>query len=138
MESVLTKELATSRSNPVLSEKVHSWIIIGETAEGKTFRPSTWAERLCELLIVFHDNGSFHYHHDLRPVNFNGHHAIRVDHALKSDKPLVWEQVMSFARMYDLQMVEYVSPWHEFLRNVLPDTKQHWDEITNADALEEF
>lgn len=120
------------QSNP----HVRSWIILGVTKANKTFRPSNWAERLCELAITFDGKGTFSYSKDLHPIHFKGTPAVRVGSALLSDKPEVWQQIAFFVSLHELQAVRYISPFDAFMNTVLHHSKLHlFDEVANDSAV---
>ena len=120
------------QSNP----HVRSWIILGVTKDNRTFRPSNWAERLCELAITFDGKGLFSYSKDLHPIHFKGAPAVRVSGAFMADKPEVWRQIAFFVSLHELQLVQYISPFDAFMNTVLHHSRQHlFDEVANDSAV---
>ena len=89
---------------------VSNWIVMGIDHNEITFRPSDWAARICELACNVQDNGIVQYSHDLRPIRYNGQTAVYVDYDLKTDQIKIWEQVMSFAKLHQLKVIEYADP----------------------------
>ncbi len=88
------------------------FFILGVTAQGKTFRPSDWAERLCGVMSCFRPEGSggphahLQYSPYVRPSMLNGVRAVVVNADLREIEPLAYHFVMDFARDNDLQVVE--------------------------------
>jgi hypothetical protein len=87
--------------------------IQGLTKDGKTFRPSDWAERLAGAMSSFRPGGasmgrSAHigYSPYCVPNNINGVKCVVVNEALRELEPMAWEFVMSFARDNGLQVAE--------------------------------
>jgi Protein of unknown function (DUF3579) len=98
---------------------VKNWIILGIDLNEKTFRPSDWAARICELASNIRNSGMVQYSDDLRPIRYNGQTAVYVDIDLKLDRTKIWEQVMSFANLHQLKVIEYADPvtaFHSILK----------------------
>jgi hypothetical protein len=93
---------------------VTNWIIVG-TNNDKPFRPSDWAGRICELACFVQPSGIVQYSEELRPIKYNGGSAVFVDADLKSFRAEVWEQVMGFAQLFQLKVVEHADPIAAFL-----------------------
>lgn len=89
---------------------VNNWIILGLDHDEKIFRPSDWAARICELACNVQNRGSVQYSDDLRPIRYNGQTAVYVDSDLRQDRTTIWEQVMSFAKLHQLKVIEYADP----------------------------
>lgn len=89
---------------------VNNWIVLGIDQDEKIFRPSDWAARICELACNVQHRGSVRYSEDLRPIRYNGQTAVYVDSDLKQDHTRIWEQVMSFAKLHQLKVIEYADP----------------------------
>jgi hypothetical protein len=89
---------------------VKNWIILGVDQDEKRFRPSDWASRICELACILQTNRMVQYSEDLRPIRYNGQTAVYVDIDLKMDRTRIWEQVMSFANLHQLKVIEYADP----------------------------
>jgi hypothetical protein len=115
---------------------VRSWIIIGKTKDNKVFRPSNWAERLCELAATFDSRGLFGYSKSLHPIHFKEVSAVRVNGALMSEEPVLWEQIVFFVSLHELQFVQYISPFDAFMNTVLHHSRQHlFDEVANDSSI---
>ena len=87
--------------------------IQGITKEGRTFRPSDWAERLAGAMSSFRPGGVVHgraahigYSPYCVPRVINGVKYVIVNEALRALEPMAWDFVMSFARDNDLQVTE--------------------------------
>lgn len=79
-------------------------VIEGVTAQGKTFRPSDWAERMSGSLASF-KNSRIHYSPLLRPsVNSDGYQCVLLDPKLKESSPLLYESILNFAKTNNLKI----------------------------------
>jgi hypothetical protein len=88
----------------------------GITRNGKTFRPSDWAERLAGALSCFRPGGvksgpgsHIGYSPYCVPTVVNGVKCVIVNEALRGIEPMAWDFVMNFARDNDLQVAEVCS-----------------------------
>jgi hypothetical protein len=95
---------------------VTNWIISGSNTDQKPFRPSDWAGRICELGCFVQTSGIVKYSEELRPIKFNGNPAVFIDADLKTFHEEVWEQVMGFARLHQLRVIEHTDPVTAFLK----------------------
>ena len=88
------------------------FFIQGITSEGKQFRPSDWAERLCGVMSCFRPEGSggrnahLQYSPYVRPTILGGVKSVVVNEELRNIEPLAYHFVMDFARDNDLQVVD--------------------------------
>jgi hypothetical protein len=89
------------------------YIIRGVTRDGKTFRPSDWAERLAGAMSCFRPEGvrggigSFiGYSPYCVPEIVDGVKCVLVDEAVREVELLAWDFVMNFARDNELQVME--------------------------------
>jgi hypothetical protein len=85
--------------------------IQGITRDGRTFRPSDWAERLAGVMCSFRPGGAqpgshLSYSPYCVPTVQSGVKCVIVDEALRDIEPMAWDFVMNFARDNDLQMGE--------------------------------
>jgi hypothetical protein len=87
--------------------------IQGLTKEGRTFRPSDWAERLAGAMSCFRPGGArggigayIGYSPYCVPRVINGVKCVIVNEKLKDIELMAWEFVMNFARDNDLQVIE--------------------------------
>lgn len=87
--------------------------IQGLTKDGRTFRPSDWAERLAGAMSCFRPGrthggpGAFiGYSPYCVPRVINGVKCVIVNEALREIEPMAWDFVMNFARDNELQVAE--------------------------------
>ena len=88
--------------------------IQGVTSDGRTFRPSDWAERLAGAMSSFRPGGSAQvgrsgpigYSPYCVPTLINGVKCVVVNEALREIEPMAWDFVMHFARDNDLQVAD--------------------------------
>lgn len=86
------------------------FVIIGQTLDGRTFRPSDWAERLAGVMAGFRPSrpsagrapvGSqrqLGYSPYVQPGNYNGFKAVFIDRRLHALEPMAHHFVINFAR----------------------------------------
>ena len=88
------------------------FFILGLTSDGKQFRPSDWAERLCGVMSCFRPEGTggrnshLSYSPYVRPTMLNGVKAVVVNNDIQKIEPLAYHFVRNFATDNDLQIVE--------------------------------
>lgn len=89
------------------------FIILGVTQDGRTFRPSDWAERLAGAMSSFRPGGSkggigahIGYSPYCVPRVIDGVRSVLVHEALRDIEPMAWDFVTNFARDNNLQMRE--------------------------------
>lgn len=88
------------------------FFILGLTSQGKPFRPSDWAERLCGVMSCFRPEGSggphahLQYSPFVRPTILNNVKAVVVNADLREFEPLAYHFVVDFAKDNDLQVVD--------------------------------
>jgi hypothetical protein len=106
---------------PVSLPKPREVFIQGITNDGRTFRPSDWAERLAGAMSSFRPGGAsmgiaahIGYSPYCVPTSIGNTKCVIVNEALRELEPMAWEFVMNFARDNKLQIVEACS---------LPDAK---------------
>ncbi|MDT0139229.1 DUF3579 domain-containing protein [Acidovorax sp. PRC11] len=85
--------------------------IQGITHDGKTFRPSDWAERLAGVMSQFRPGGArpgshLSYSPWCVPTTMNGVKCVVVHRDLQGHEPMAWDFVMNFARDNGLQVAE--------------------------------
>lgn len=79
-------------------------VIEGVTSQGKTFRPSDWAERMSGSLASF-NNSRIRYSPLLQPsVNSEGNHCVLLDPKLKESSPQLYQSIIDFARTNHLKI----------------------------------
>lgn len=93
-------------------EPTQEFIILGLTQDGRPFRPSDWAERLCGVMSSFRPAGSggpnahLQYSPYVLPTIINGVRSVVVNDALCALDPLAYHFVRDFARDNDLQIID--------------------------------
>lgn len=89
---------------------IQSFIIIGVTSGGKTFRPSDWADRLCGIMSAFGSDNRMMYSPYVRPgCSLKGDKTVLVDARLHDIEPQAYNFLVNFAKDNDLQ-VEHLAP----------------------------
>lgn len=88
----------------------NTFIIVGLTTEGRKFRPSDWAERLCGVLSAFGAEKKMKYSPYVGPGDYSGEKAVFVDGRLYEVEPMAYRFVLNFAQDNDLQVIEGVCP----------------------------
>lgn len=77
-------------------------IIVGTTIEGRQFRPSDWAERLCGMMSVFGEDRHLSYSPHLKPVVSAEVRCVVVDRELEQIDPTAYSFLLGFARDNEL------------------------------------
>lgn len=95
------------------SGKPREVFIQGLTSDGRTFRPSDWAERLAGAMSSFRPGGAkagigahLGYSPYCVPTSLGDVRCVVVNEALRKIEPMAWDFVMSFARDNDLQVFD--------------------------------
>ena len=89
------------------------FFIQGQTLDGRTFRPSDWAERLAGAMSCFRPGGAkggigsfIGYSPYCVPRLIDNVKNVIVDERLKALEPMAWDFVMNFARDNELVVIE--------------------------------
>ena len=97
-----------------MAEPSEVFFIQGQTRDGKTFRPSDWAERFAGAMSCFRPEGSvggpgafIGYSPYCVPRFVDGIKGVMVSERLREIEPMAWDFVMNFARDNDLIVVEH-------------------------------
>jgi hypothetical protein len=93
----------------MVSPAANEVIILGMTHEGKTFRPSDWAERLAGVMSQFRPGGAvsgshLSYSPWCVPNTLDGVKCVVVHADLREAEPMAWDFVLNFARDNELQI----------------------------------
>jgi hypothetical protein len=80
------------------------FVIRGETLDGKPFRPSDWAERLCGVMSAFGGDQRLQYSPFVHPISANGVRCVVVDIRLEELEPMAYRFLLSFAKDNELQV----------------------------------
>lgn len=96
---------------PMISNSAKEIFIQGITRDGKTFRPSDWAERLAGVMSSFRPGGAqpgshLSYSPWCVPTTLNGVRCVVVHRDLRDAEPMAWDFCVNFAKDNDLQVVE--------------------------------
>lgn len=87
-----------------MSDESYEVVIRGMTHDGKTFRPSDWAERLCGVLSVFGTEKRMEYSPYVQPITSAGVKCVVVDKQLEEVEPIAFKFLLSFASDNELQV----------------------------------
>lgn len=87
-----------------MSDEVDEFVIKGLTLEGKPFRPSDWAERLCGVMSAFGSDGRMQYSPYVYPINSGGIKCVVVDLELSDIEPMAYNFLVNFAKDNELQV----------------------------------
>lgn len=79
------------------------FVILGTTLDGKPFRPSDWAERLCGVMSAFGGDHRMQYSPFVHPVTANGVRCVVVDVRLEEIEPMAYRFLLSFAKDNELK-----------------------------------
>jgi len=95
----------------MVSPNAKEIFIQGITHDGRTFRPSDWAERLAGVMCSFRPGGAqpgshLNYSPWCVPTVINGVKCVVVNRALREVEPMAWDFCVNFARDNDLQVSE--------------------------------
>ena len=95
----------------MVSSTAKQVFIQGITKDGRTFRPSDWAERLAGVMSSFRPGGAqpgshLSYSPWCVPNNINGIKCVVVSAELREHEPMAWDFCMNFARDNGLQVAE--------------------------------
>jgi hypothetical protein len=80
------------------------FVIQGITSDGKSFRPSDWAERLCGVMSAFGGDHRMQYSPYVHPITAAGVKCVVVDKRIESVEPMAYRFLLSFAKDNDLQV----------------------------------
>lgn len=81
-------------------------IVEGVTRDGRKFRPSDWAERMCGALSTFGRDMRIQYSPLLQPVTINGIKCLTLDPGLRNTNPEIFSYIMYFANENELNVLE--------------------------------
>jgi hypothetical protein len=98
---------------PETNNKPRQFFVHGVTSEGRTFRPSDWAERLAGVLSCYRPGGMatgrdafIGYSPYVRPMVIAGVKCVLVDERLRDIERMAFDFVMNFAKDNDLPVYE--------------------------------
>lgn len=85
-------------------------IIEGITTEGRQFRPSDWAERMCGALSKYGRDHRINYSPLLHPLTINGIKCVSIDPSVEQLHPEMFSYIMHFAKANKLTILNYPPP----------------------------
>jgi hypothetical protein len=93
----------------MVSSSTSEVFIQGVTREGRTFRPSDWAERLAGVMSSFRPGGAqpgshLNYSPWCIPTVIDGIKCVIVHRALRDYEPMAWDFVINFAKDNELRV----------------------------------
>ena len=96
---------------PMVSPSAKEVFIQGITQDGRTFRPSDWAERLAGVMCSFRPGGPqpgshLNYSPWCVPTVINGIKCVVVNSELRNAEPMAWDFCLNFAKDNGLQVAE--------------------------------
>ncbi|MEZ5626763.1 DUF3579 domain-containing protein [Denitromonas sp.] len=95
-----------------MTTKIQSFVIVGVTREGKKFRPSDWADRLCGIMSAFGADNRMRYSPYVRPgCTLTGDKSVVVDARLYDIEPLAYKFLVNFADDNNL-IIDPIDPEH--------------------------
>jgi len=83
--------------------EIVEFVIQGVTVDGKPFRPSDWAERLCGVMSAFGGDHRMQYSPFVHPVTASGVRCVVVDMRLEEIEPMAYRFLLSFAKDNELK-----------------------------------
>ena len=86
----------------------HSLVIVGRTQDGKKFRPSDWAERLCGVMSAFGTEKRMKYSPYVSPGEWEGDKCVFIDGILYDISPIAYRFLANFAKDNDLMLIDGV------------------------------
>lgn len=90
------------------SDLSHSLVIVGRTHDGKKFRPSDWAERLCGVMSAFGTEKKMKYSPYVSPGEWEGDKCVFIDGVLYDISPIAYRFLANFAKDNDLTLIDGV------------------------------
>ncbi len=81
-------------------------IIHGLTRNGRTFRPSDWAERLSGVMSTFGGDRRMSYSPFVKPLTYEGVKSVVIDKKLQDVDARAFDFLLSFAMDNGLQVIE--------------------------------
>ena len=87
-----------------MPEAAVEFVIVGTTLDGKPFRPSDWAERLCGVMAAFGGDHRMQYSPFVHPITANGVRCVVVDVRLEQIEPMAYRFLANFAKDNELQV----------------------------------
>ena len=86
------------------TDPASEFMIRGVTLDGRVFRPSDWAERLCGVMSQFGAEHRMAYSPYVQPILSEGVRCVVVDARLRAIEPLAYRFLRNFACDNELQV----------------------------------
>jgi Protein of unknown function (DUF3579) len=80
------------------------FVIQGITRDGKPFRPSDWAKRLCGVMAAFGGDHRMQYSPFVHPIAASGVGCVVVDVRLQEIEPMAYRFLLNFAKDNELRL----------------------------------
>src|SRR5687768_15471491 len=84
--------------------EIVEFVILGTTLDGKPFRPSDWAERLCGVMSAFGGDHRMQYSPFVHPMTANGVRCVVADARLEQIEPIADGVLINLAKDNELQV----------------------------------
>lgn len=81
-----------------------NFVIVGVTHDGRKFRPSDWAERLCGVMSAFGSERRMTYSPYVQPGDLSGDKCVFVDGRIHDVEPMAYTFLVNFARDNQLKV----------------------------------
>jgi hypothetical protein len=81
-------------------------VIRGITSQGRTFRPSDWADRLAGLASHVGIDNRLNYCPCVQPVTRAGVRCVVINRSLERQNRSIYQFLLDFARENDLEILE--------------------------------
>ena len=91
----------------------HRIVIQGVTLNGRAFRPSDWADRLCGIMSSFGGDRQMRYSPFVRPVLLDGVTCVVVEPSLQVVEPRAYRFLLDFAADNELVVIDPTIPASE-------------------------
>ena len=88
-------------------------VIQGVTLNGRAFRPSDWAERLCGIMSTFGRDQQMRYSPFVRPMMLDGVRCVVVEPSLQDAEPRAYRFLLDFAKDNELVVIDPSQPASE-------------------------
>ncbi|MDP2787633.1 MAG: DUF3579 domain-containing protein [Pseudomonadota bacterium] len=86
-------------------QSVGEVVIRGVTSQGRTFRPSDWADRLASILSHVGEDNRLNYSTQVCPVTRAGIRCVVINKDLEQKDSRVYKFLMDFAGENDLEVI---------------------------------
>lgn len=85
-------------------------VIQGVMLNGRAFRPSDWAERLCGVMSTFGGDQQMRYSPHVRPMMLDGVRCVVVETSLQQTAPRAYRFLLDFASDNELVVIDPTVP----------------------------